>query len=248
MIYKGFASIYDYLMDDAPYDLWQSYIEEIISTYRNSGKKILDIGCGTGEIAIRLAKQGFEVTGVDLSEEMLAVANAKAAENNVKLFLLEQDMRSLEGFEQAFDTAIICCDSLNYLETEEDIKRTFKAVSDHLVENGLLIFDVHSLYKINHIFANATFTDQDEEVSYIWNSYLADEPNSIEHDLTFFVKEGHLYERYDEVHYQRTFKEEQYVRWLEDANFKVVQINADFSVQSKPNEQSERIFFVAQLR
>lgn len=245
MIYKGFASIYDYLMDEAPYDLWEKYISEMIETHSNKGKKVLDLGCGTGEIAIRLAKQGFEVTGIDLSEEMLAVANDKAAENGVKLFLLEQDMRSLEGFDEGFDIAVICCDSLNYLQTEEDVKKTFKAIYDHLVEDGLLIFDVHSLYKINHIFADSTFTDQDEEVSYIWNSYLADEPNSIEHDLTFFVKNGHMYERFDEVHYQRTFKEEQYMNWLEAENFKIMQINADFSAQTKPNDQSERIFFVA---
>ena len=245
MIYQGFAYIYDQLMKDAPYDQWVSFIQQSIATYSPGAKNILDVGCGTGEIAIRLANQQFDVTGVDLSEDMLAVAQSKLEENKVKVLFLKQDMRDLTGFSEPFDVITICCDSLNYLESKEDIVTTFRAVYQQLKSQGLFIFDVHSLYKIHHIFAGATFADQDEDVSFIWNSFLADEPNSIEHDMSFFVKQNELYKRYDELHYQRTFSIDEYKTWLEEASFEVVNICSDFYFDENPTSTSERLFFIA---
>ncbi|MBZ5749317.1 class I SAM-dependent DNA methyltransferase [Metabacillus rhizolycopersici] len=245
MIYQGFAYIYDQLMKDAPYDQWVSFIQQAIATYSPGAKNILDVGCGTGEIAIRLANQQFHVTGVDLSEDMLAVAESKLEENKVQVLFLKQDMRDLTGFSEPFDVITICCDSLNYLESKEDILTTFRAAYHQLKNQGLLIFDVHSLYKIHHIFAGATFADQDEDVSFIWNSYLADEPNSVEHDMSFFVKQNELYKRYDELHYQRTFAIDEYKIWLEEASFEVVNICSDFDFDENPTSTSERLFFIA---
>jgi SAM-dependent methyltransferase len=245
MIYKGFAYIYDQLMKDAPYDKWVSFINESISTYRSDAKKILDVGCGTGEIAIRLAIQQLEVTGVDLSEDMLAVAQSKLEENKVNVLFLQQDMRELGGFMEKFDVITICCDSLNYLATTDDVQTTFQAVYKQLKAEGLFIFDVHSLYKIHNIFAGATFADQGEDVSFIWSSYTGDEPNSVEHDMSFFVRRGDQYERYDELHYQRTFPIEEYKSWLEAASFEVVKVCSDFQFEKKPTSTSERLFFIA---
>lgn len=245
MIYQGFAYIYDQLMKEAPYDQWVSFIQRAIATYSPEAKNLLDVGCGTGEIAIRLANKQFHVTGVDLSEDMLAVAESKLEEHNVQVMFLQQDMRELTGFSEPFDVVTICCDSLNYLESEEDVLTTFRAAYDQLKNQGLLIFDVHSLYKIHHIFAGATFADQDEDVSFIWNSYLADEPNSVEHDMSFFVKQNGMYKRYDELHYQRTFSTDEYKAWLEAASFEVVNICSDFHFDEKPLSTSERLFFIA---
>ena len=245
MIYQGFASIYDELMQDAPYEQWNDYLLTIISRHGNGGNKLLDLGCGTGELSLRMAWNQFEVTGVDLSEEMLSVAQSKALENKKEILFLQQDMRSISGFQNPFDVIMICCDSLNYLSSEEDVKDTMQAAYQQLKENGLLIFDVHSLYKIHEIFAGSTFTDQNEEISFIWNSYLGDEPNSVEHDMTFFVKQGTSYQRYDEIHQQRTFSIEQYKTWLESTSFEVLEINSDFDPTSSPHSLTERVFFVA---
>ena len=245
MIYQGFAYIYDQLMKDAPYDQWVSFIQQSIAKYSPGAKTILDVGCGTGEIAVRLANQQFDVTGVDLSEDMLAVAQSKLEENKVQVLFLKQDMRDLAGFSEPFDVITICCDSLNYLENKEDIITTFRAVHHQLKSQGLFIFDVHSLYKIHHIFAGATFAEQDEDVSFIWNSFLADESNSIEHDMSFFVKQNELYKRYDELHYQRTFPIDEYKTWLEEASFEVVNICSDFQFDENPLSTSERLFFIA---
>ncbi len=80
-------------------------------------------------------------------------------------------MRELSGFEEQFDAVVICCDSLNYLKTKNDVLSTFKSVFQVLKEGGLLLFDVHSPYKMTELFPDSTHADQDEQISYIWKSF-----------------------------------------------------------------------------
>lgn len=80
MSYERFAYLYDELMKDAPYDQWVSYVQNILVKYDVKAGKLLDLACGTGELSVRFAQQGFDVTGIDLSEDMLSVAQAKAEE------------------------------------------------------------------------------------------------------------------------------------------------------------------------
>ncbi len=243
MSYQHFALLYDELMMDAPYENWLQFIMKNIKKYGNGGKRLLDLGCGTGTLSIPLSVQGYNITGVDLSEEMLAIAQAKSIEAGVQIAYYQQDMRELEGFEP-FDIIGVFCDSLNYLRTEQDVELTFKNIYDHLLPGGLFLFDVHSIYKMENIFIGQTYCSSDEEISYIWNCFAGDQPHSVEHELTFFVKENDLYYRYDEVHYQRTFIVDTYQQWLEKAGFELLEISADFT-EEKPEENSERIFFTA---
>ncbi|OCA92489.1 class I SAM-dependent DNA methyltransferase [Pseudobacillus wudalianchiensis] len=242
MTYERFARVYDFLMEDAPYEQWLDFFQQHASEL--PGKSVLDLACGTGELTWRLAAAGWDVTGVDLSDSMLFAAGQKAEAKKLFIPLFQQDMRDLEGLGQ-FDVITIFCDSLNYLTEEEDIKRTFRGVQQHLKEDGLLLFDVHSLYKMRHIFKDGTFTAVNEAVSYIWNCFDGEQPDSIEHELTFFVREEEtdLYERFDELHVQRSFAVEQYKAWLQEIGFSDIDITADFTGNS-PEETSERIFFV----
>ena len=149
-------------------------------------------------------------------------------------------MRELAGHGQEFDAVAICCDSLNYLKSEKDVFNTFKNVFSLLKEGGLLLFDVHSVYKMDVIFPGSTYADQDEEVSVIWQSYAGEEPHSAVHDLTFFVQNRDVYERFDESHEQRTFQTEKYISLLRQAGFEVQCITADFS-KLEPIATSKRI-------
>ncbi len=158
----------------------------------------------------------------------------------------QQNMAELEGLGQ-FDCVTIFCDSLNYLQREEDVICTFQRVYEHLNEGGLFLFDVHSIYKIEQIFVNHTFAVNDEEVSYIWNCFPGEEPFSVEHDLSFFVKDAKmgLYDRFDEFHYQRTYSVMQYTEWLKQAGFVVLEVLADLE-DAPLQEKTERILFIAQ--
>lgn len=242
MTYKQFAYVYDHLMSDAPYDQWIDYLLFEKEKHHVSGKRVLDLACGTGELSVRLAKKGFDVTGVDISAHMLTVARNKAMEQRVALELYEQDMSQLEGL-PTYDIIAIFCDSLNYLQTTDQVKQTFKHVYRHLEEGGLFLFDVHSIYQMIHCFQNETFTWNEQDISYIWYCFPGANPFSVEHELTFFVlDEQGKYDRIDELHHQRTYPISQYIQWLKEARFEVVRVTADFTGE-QPNDTSERIFF-----
>ncbi|PKF88989.1 SAM-dependent methyltransferase [Bacillus sp. BA3] len=245
MTYERFAYVYDELMKDAPYEKWLMILTAKLEQYGIGGRKVLDLACGTGEMTVELAQHGFEVTGVDLSDEMLLVANEKAVKLGLSIPLFQQNMAELEGLGQ-FDCVTIFCDSLNYLRDEEDIVKTFSRVHEHLKDGGLFLFDIHSIYKMEEIFGDNTFAVNGEEVSYIWDCFPGEEPYSVEHDLSFFVRddESGLYDRFDELHYQRTYPVEQYKKWLEQAGFTVSEILADLEEAPLVTE-TERILFVA---
>ena len=245
MTYERFAYVYDELMKDAPYEKWLMILTAKLEQYGIGGRKVLDLACGTGEMTVELAQHGFEVTGVDLSDEMLLVANEKAVKLGLSIPLFQQNMAELEGLGQ-FDCVTIFCDSLNYLRDEEDIVKTFSRVHEHLKDGGLFMFDIHSLYKMEEIFSDHTFAVNGEEVSYIWDCFPGEEPYSVEHDLSFFVRddESGLYDRFDELHYQRTYPVEQYKKWLEQSGFTVSEILADLEEAPLVTE-TERILFVA---
>lgn len=245
MSYGRFAYVYDFLMSDVPYDNWINLFISKKEQYNISGSKVLDVACGTGEFSVRLAEKGYSVTGVDLSDEMLAIAKVKADQYGVAIPFYQQNMIELDMGQQ-FDSIVIFCDSLNYLHTESDVQSTFQRVYEQLKQGGLFMFDVHSLFKMEHVFAGQTFADVQEEVSYIWNSFEGAEPFSVEHELTFFVKEedSDRYDRFDEDHYQRTYDMQTYTKWLEEAGFTVKEVLADLE-DRVPAEDSERILFVA---
>lgn len=246
MIYEKSACLYDALMEDAPYDRWLDFFLTQQKKWHPEAKTVLDLACGTGEITIRLQKKGFDVTGVDLSVDMLTVAQHKAMEAGFTIPFYEQDMSRLEGL-GPFDIVVIFCDSLNYLETEEQFIATFERVYDVLNENGLLLFDVHSPYKIENGYIGKTFAYNGDDIAYIWNCFPGPYPDSVEHELTFFVyDEGtKQYERYDELHRERTFPVEQYEKWLTDCGFTIRSITGDFTDEGF-TDRTERVFFTVQ--
>lgn len=243
MSYERFAYLYDQLMQDVPYDTWVSIVETYKEKYQVNGMKLLDLACGTGELSVRFSQKGFDVTGADLSTDMLSVAQEKAQALSLPIQFFQQDMTELDELGE-FDIIGIFCDSLNYLQEEQAVRQTFEGVHRLLKKGGLFLFDVHSVYKMNHVFADATFTWDDEEITYIWNSFMGEDAHSVEHELTFFVHDelSGKYDRIDELHYQRTYPEDSYVKWLEQAGFGSIEVTGDYSLKV-PGPTSERLFF-----
>lgn len=238
MRYGKFASVYDELMEDIPYE---KYVEWV-GSHMQSGK-ILDLACGTGTLSQLFSELGFDVTASDLSEEMLTIAAQRFGLANQQIPVLQLSMDNLEGL-NGFDAVTIAIDSLNYLASEQKVQQTFKEVYDALNRGGHFFFDVHSIYKVDQLYMDSPFVYDADDISYIWHTEPGDVPHSVVHDLTFFVRQGKLFERFEETHEQRTFPVELYQQWLMDAGFEAVQVTADFSDES-PSATSERIFFHA---
>ena len=241
MAYGEFAKIYDELInEDINYDEMLDCILKICNENNIEFNDYLDIACGTGNVTVRIAKYFKNIYGVDLSEDMLREAFDKFKSERIKGKIICQDMTEL-SLNRKFDLITSVLDSTNYITDIDGLKNYFKGVYDHLKDDGLFIFDVNSYYKLSEILGNNIYTYSEEDVFYTWENVFEDDLLSM--FLTFFVKKGDLYERFEEEHLERAYKEEQLETVLEELNFKVIN---KFDGYSNYNVQanSERIVYV----
>ena len=240
--YVRFAEVYDTLMTDIPYNKYVEWIQSVAPA--SQYKQLLDIGCGTGTMAALLHGAGYDVVGVDLSEEMLAVAHERLQVQNISIPLIAMSMSELEGFEN-LDVAIIPIDSINYVTEQENVVETFTRIHNSLREGGQLLFDVHSLNYVNAYLEGTPFTYDDGDITYIWHTEEGEYEHSVYHQITFFVSnEDGTFDRFDEEHFQRTFSVDTYIAMLHQVGFQQIEVTADFTPQL-PNDESNRIFIRA---
>lgn len=245
MAYQQMAYLYDHLMAHAPYDEWVAFTEKMFADSGKTMKQVADLGCGTGEITTKLAMRGYEMVGVDNSQDMLTYAEHKASISNLSIQWLHQDLIELEGVRD-LDAAISYCDVLNYITNPEQLEATFQNVYDSLKVGGLFLFDVHDFDFIMGNYLNETFAEVTDEASYIWFCTPGEEPGEMYHDLTFFYSEKENYERFDEQHHQRTYPIEFYKEILLKSGFENIKVYADFStIPENIDENAARIFFSA---
>lgn len=242
--YSGFAYVYDRLMQDVDYDGWTDYIEAIFKRYKTSPVNIADLACGTGNITNRLAQRSYNLIGVDISADMLQIAQEKAASIGVEVIYLNQDIRELL-LPTELDAILCICDGINYITDEIDLIKVFRAVHEHLKKDGLFIFDISSYYKLSHILGQNTFAENYEEVSYIWENYFDENRKICDFDLTIFMKEKGLYRKYEESHSQKAYQEEEILSLIKQIEFKRTDVFDAFSF-NKPKKSSERLYFVCQ--
>lgn len=230
-------------MDQTVYDDWMAYIKK----YRPESKRldVLELACGTGQIAVQLAKAGHDVTGFDLSEDMLVLAQERMVEEKVSFELLQGDMREIADIGR-FDVCTCFSDSLCYLSEESDLEAVFDGVYASLNEGGIFLFDVHSLYQVDDVFPGYQYIYQDEKDVFLWESFVGESEHSVEHLLTFFVEnEDGSFNRLQELHEERVFESAVYEKLLKKAGFKSVELTADFGRETV-SETSPRWFFACQ--
>ena len=291
--YESFARVYDLFMDNVPYEEWGSYLTGLLREYGICSGTVAELGCGTGKMTRLLAAAGYDMIGVDNSEEMLEIAREaeyeadawSAAEawdeadetdepeeyaelgepdepeesdeqdepdepdelpNGGILYLLE-DMRELELYGSVC-AVVSVCDSMNYILEEADLREVFSRVHEYLVEDGVFIFDLNTVYKYRDLLGETTIAENREEGSFIWENYF-DEASAVnEYDLTLYIREdGESYRRFEEVHYQRAYDLETIGRLLADAGMELAAAYDAFT-KEPVRDDSERIYVVARPR
>lgn len=241
MKYNKMAKIYDNFIYDVDYGKILRFYEQIFKKHSLNPYKILELGCGTGNLTSLL--KDYFVYAIDNSEEMLTVARNKTfSMNNIKYF--EMDMRNL-NFNKKFDAVISSLDSINYILKDEELLKIFERVYNVLESEGLFIFDINSYYKISSVMGNNIFTDEVENMLYIWQCSFDKNTNINNFSLVFFEKvKDELYERFDEEHEERAYEVDELTEILKRAGFKKIEIYSDYDL--KPAEKnSERINIVA---
>lgn len=245
MAYTDLARIYDQLMLDINYHQWVDYLIKHIENNKASGKVLLDLGCGTGSIAIPLALRGYQVVGMDISTEMLTQAEQKAREAGVDITFFQQDIEELT-LDFQVDVVIATFDTLNYITTREGLVSVFQRIHKALKDQGLLIFDLNTPYKFQEILGENTYTYNTDELVYIWENFYDAVSQVCQMDLTFFALEpkSGRYLRFDETHLERAYEEQEVKKMLNSNGFDVLGIYGELAF-SPPKENEERIFFVA---
>jgi len=206
---------------------------------------VLDLGCGTGTLTELLYHKGYDMIGVDFSQEMLNVALAKKEQSGSDILYLCQDMRELDLY-STIGTVISACDSVNYLLDKEEVIETFRLINNYLYPGGVFIFDFNTVYKYEQVIGDTTIAENREDCSFIWDNFYHEEECINEYDLTIFVKEGKegLFRKFTETHYQRGYTLEEMKAFVERAGMEFVKaIDAD--THKAPKVDSERIYIIA---
>ena len=251
MIYGLLAPFYDKFNGDIDYSAWADFIEKIIEREYSMGKPelVLDLGCGTGSMTLELARRGYDMTGIDISAEMLDIARDRAYEAGIgsDILWLEQDMREFELY-GTVDTAVCCLDGINHLTGRGDLDKTLKLVHNYLIPNGLFIFDVNGKYKFENIYADETYAMENDDATCIWQNYYNEKSKTCDFYITLFrEREDGLYERSDEIQREKMYTLRSLKSALQRNSLEFIGAYSDFEF-TPASDDSERIYVVARCK
>ncbi len=235
--YTTLGSWFEYLNDDCDYEKWSQYlIEKLLSLDICLGDDGIDIGCGNGTFCRVLYKYGFNIYGVDVSQEMLNKAKELAIKDGLNCQFMMGDILKLKVLKkQSFAIAINDC--INYI-APKDIPTAFKKVRGVIKKGGVFIFDISTKYKLESVLGNNVFCEDRDELTYVWfNSF---DGQKVSMDLTFFIKqENGTYVREDERHEQYAHEEDDIISALTNSAFEVLAVEGHLG-----KDKTQRINFI----
>lgn len=242
--YTSFAEVYDTFMDNVPYEEWADYLEERLKEYGVKDGLVLELGCGTGSMTELLAEKGYDMIGVDNSEDMLEIAMEKRIESGHDILYLLQNMQEFELY-GTVKAVVSVCDSVNYITEKAELEEVFRLVNNYLDPQGIFIFDFNTEYKYREILGNQVIAEDREECSFIWENYYDHTSMINEYELTLFVQEeDYLYRKYQESHFQKAYTLRDIRSMIEASGLKFVTAY-DAYTQKAPMHNSERITVIA---
>lgn len=240
MSYDLFAEYYDELMCEVDYPARARYIDGIIRQYKPDANLLVDLACGTGSMTVQFADLGYDVIGVDLSENMLSKAREKS---DGSILYLCQSMQELDMY-GTIDAFVCTLDSLNHIEDREELILALSRVSLFLEPDGVFVFDMNTPYKHEKILADNAFVYETEDVYCVWqNEYCGD--GRVDIALDFFEQQPDgSYLRDSEEFSEVAYSYEKTERMLREAGLRILAAYDDMTLEP-PRADSQRIVFAA---
>ena len=243
--YGDFAFYYDLLTENVDYEKRSGYIRDLLVANGVDKGILLDLACGTGTLTLLLAQMGYDMIGVDASEEMLSVAQEKKMEGGVgnEAIFLCQKMEQLDLF-GTINGAVCTLDSINHVTDEKDVREIFRRVSLFMEDKGIFIFDVNTPYKHREILGDNTFVYDMDEVYCVWQNSTDDTLlTTVSLDIFEYDEESDSYIRYAEEFCERGYDLELLKHFAEKFRFEVIGIYDELT-KSPLKEDSQRAVFV----
>ncbi len=241
--YETLAASYDRLTNDVPYPRIASFAQNLLTDRGIAPRSVLDLACGTGAMSVLLAKAGYQVIGVDMSEEMLTMASEKAMSlSDNRPFFVRQRMQRLR-LPQCVDWVFSGLDSINYLTDPQDCRETFRRVYGALTPGGAFLFDINTPEKFRAMDGQ-TFLDEDDDVFCVWRTEFDEKTRLCTHGMDIFQRRGRLWERNQEEHLEYAYEPAQLLEYLGEAGFTRIEQFGDLRPEP-PAAGEQRIYFLA---
>ena len=240
--YHALAASYDRLTSDVDYKAIVAFYHDILKLEGIQPKSVVDLACGTGSVTLLLAEKYARVIGVDMSEEMLTVAQQRAcAMENMPLFIC-QPLQQL-WIPRAVDMAVCALDGLDYILDPADCKEAIRRVYKALNPGGIFIFDVNTPEKLRAMDGQV-FLDEDDDVYCVWRGEFDEDTNVCSYGMDLFQRHGEVWHRSFEEHREYAYTVAQLTEYLKAAGFTHIRVYADGKLES-PQEGEQRIYFSA---
>lgn len=240
--YRNLAVSYDRLTSDVDYAAVVDFYWEILKKEKLQPRTAVDLACGTGSVALILAKQGLRVTAVDMSEDMLCVAMQKAQDMENPPWFVCQKLQQLR-LPRGVDLAVCALDSMDYITDPKDCREAIRRVYKVLNPGGCFIFDVNTPEKLRAMDGQV-FLDEDDDVYCVWRGEFNQDTNICSYGMDLFQREGDHWYRSFEEHREYAYNPQQLTDWLKDAGFTAIRVYGDRKL-SPPESGEQRIFIKA---
>ena len=240
--YHNLAASYDRLTNDVDYRGIVAFYDAILQKENVRPRSAIDLACGTGSVALLLAQQYDRVIGVDMSEEMLTVAQQRAYEQEKRPLFICQMLQQLR-LPVAVDLAVCALDGLDYILNPADCKEAIARVYRALNPGGIFIFDVNTPEKLRAMDGQV-FLDEDDDVYCVWRGEFDEASNICSYGMDLFQRQGNAWYRSFEEHREYAYTVEQLTEYLKSAGFTHIRVYADGKLEA-PGAGEQRIYFSA---
>ncbi len=240
--YNALAASYDRLTNDVDYDAIVAFYRTILDREGLTPRTAVDLACGTGSVALRLAAQGLQVTGVDMSPEMLCMAEQKTGCMKNRPTFACQKLQKLH-LPKGVDLAVCALDGLDYITEPEDCRLAIARVYKALNPGGCFIFDVNTPEKLRAMDGEM-FLDEDDDVYCVWRGEFDEQTNICTYWMDLFQRQGSLWQRSYEEHKEYAYSRQQLTEYLKAAGFTSIEVFGDGQIRA-PQPGEQRIYFKA---